>query len=163
MPEPSRAARIAAQLEQRGMLLPGVTAHHLGCDVYEDTPGLQDGPDVDFDAALEAYVKVCGGRVRPLRSPRADDAPPVRSPHPPQVCHESNVDKSATQAWQRYCKAPFAEALMDLVAVFRTSLVRPAPLYAHHSPPHTHTLGARLHTHISGAARQAAAARAAAA
>jgi len=95
MPEPSRAARIAAQLEQRGMLLPGVTAHHLGCDVYEDTPGLQDGPDADFDAALEAYVK---------------------------VCHESNVDKSATQAWQRYCKAPFAEALMDLVAVFRTSL-----------------------------------------
>lgn len=83
MPEPSRAARIAAQLEQRGMLLPGVTAHHLGCDVYEDTPGLQDGPDADFDAALEAYVKVCGGRVRPLRSPRADDAPPVRSPHPP--------------------------------------------------------------------------------
>ena len=55
----------------------------LAYDVYEDTPGLQDGPDADFDAALEAYVKVCGGRVRPLRSPRADDAPPVRSPHPP--------------------------------------------------------------------------------
>jgi hypothetical protein len=76
------------------MLPPGVSALAVVSPEHEATEGLTDGLDVDFNEALTAYV---------------------------EVCKETQCDKTFTQAWQRHSRAPFSEALMDLVAVYRMS------------------------------------------
>ena len=58
----SRAIRIAALLDARSMLLPGVTArevvaHHAQHEATDG--GLGAGSDTDFVEALQAYVEVC--------------------------------------------------------------------------------------------------------
>ena len=88
-----RAARIAATLEARGMLLLGTTAVSLPTALHEASDGLTAGDDEHFSEALDAYI---------------------------QVCSSEQCDKSVTMRWQRHSRAPFAEALMDLVAVYRT-------------------------------------------
>ena len=44
-----------------------------------------------------------------------------------EVCNDAHCDKSYMQTWQRHAAAPFAEALMDLVAIYRTTQPAAAP------------------------------------
>lgn len=61
-PPPSatgRAARVANALEARSMLLPGVSAAGLPTQNDDMWDGLQEGTDVEFEEAANAYVEVC--------------------------------------------------------------------------------------------------------
>ena len=87
------------------MLLDGVDAAALLAtpELLEDDDdrweGLDKGPDAAYLEALEAYVEVCA---------------------------DARCDKRFTQTWQRHATAIFAEALMELVATYRSS----RPLHA---------------------------------
>eukprot|EP00966_Prymnesium_polylepis_P125497 2901470-Prymnesium_polylepis.1 len=89
-----RAAHVAKALETRQMLLPGTTADQLPHSEHENWEGLQDGSDDDFLEAAEAYI---------------------------EVCSEAHCDIKYMKAWQRHSTAAFAEALMELVATYRTA------------------------------------------
>jgi hypothetical protein len=94
----ARQASAAQLLAGKGLLLAGVVPRDLVADISlaadnERWEGLDAGTQADFDEALEAYVAVCA------------DA----------RCH-----KRYTQSWQQHAAAPFAEALMELVATYRS-------------------------------------------
>lgn len=97
--------RAADLLERKQMLLDGVDAAALLAtpELLEDDDdrweGLDKGPDAAYFEALEAYVEVCA---------------------------DARCDKRFTQTWQRHAAAIFAEALMELVATYRSS----RPLHA---------------------------------
>ena len=94
----ARQTSAADLLASKGLLLPGVAPHDLVADAVlgadlERWEGLDEGTLTDYEEALQAYIAVCA------------DA----------RCH-----KRFTQAWQRHASAPFAEALMELVATYRS-------------------------------------------
>ena len=94
----ARQTSAADLLASKGLLLPGVAPHDLVADAVlgadlDRWEGLDEGTLTDYEEALQAYIAVCA------------DA----------RCH-----KRFTQAWQRHASAPFAEALMELVATYRS-------------------------------------------
>ena len=95
----SRQAAAASLLASKGLLLAGVqpadlVADESLADADDDRwEGLDLGSWQDYAEALEAYVEVCANAR----------------------CH-----KRFTQTWQTHAGAPFAEALMELVATYRS-------------------------------------------
>ena len=98
--ELSRANSIAEKLGSKSMLLPGVAPSALPPPDADIVEGLRAGDDTAFFEAADAYL---------------------------EVCNDAHCDKSYMQTWQRHAAAPFAEALMDLVAIYRTTQPAAAP------------------------------------
>lgn len=102
-----RSAATAQMLEARGLLNAGMTAASITSDANlldEDIDrwdGLYSGEETAYMEALEAYVEVCAN---------------------------ARCEKRFTHAWQRHEMAPFAEALMELVATYRAATLTSAPL-----------------------------------
>ena len=101
-----RSAATAQMLEARGLLNAGMTAASITSDANlldEDIDrwdGLDSGEETAYMEALEAYVEVCAN---------------------------ARCEKRFTHAWQRHEMAPFAEALMELVATYRAATHTSAP------------------------------------
>ena len=101
--ELSRAKSIAEKLGSKSMLLPGVAPSALPPPDADIVEGLRAGDDTAFFEAADAYL---------------------------EVCNDAHCDKSYMQTWQRHAAAPFAEALMDLVAIYRTQPAAAPPALA---------------------------------
>jgi DNA repair exonuclease SbcCD ATPase subunit len=96
----SRAAHIAEALRARSMVSPGINVSLLAKLEHDEWEGLQKGADDAFIEAVEAYI---------------------------EVCSSEQADRKQLQAWQKHAAAPFSEALMELVAMYRTAKPEPKP------------------------------------
>ena len=95
-----RAAHIAEALGTRSLVSPGTEATSLVKPEHNEWEGLQEGADDAFIEAVEAYI---------------------------DVCSSAQADKKQLQVWQQHAAVPFSEALMELVAMYRTAKPEPKP------------------------------------
>ena len=95
-----RAMHIAEALGRRSMVSQGADAISLVTPEHNEWEGLQAGSDDAFIEAVEAYI---------------------------EVSSSEQADRKQLQAWQKHAAAPFSEALMELVAMYRTAKPEPKP------------------------------------
>ena len=132
--ELSRANSIAEKLGSKSMLLPGVAPSALPPPDADIVEGLRAGDDTAFFEAADAYL---------------------------EVCNDAHCDKSYMQTWQRHAAAPFAEALMDLMAITaRRSRRQPPRWRCRPRRPPGAVAGRAVAAGGGGAARRTAASRA---